>query len=134
MDELTESIVGNLQSRGIPVDKILLAHGIEGLKCEYPTLLETLAGDDDTIFVKIFDMVQVAVASGEAIEARPAAESTQAAAITVQDRPTPSAPEPATSLRSAIENAQQEVERLADPANVRLPRLEDQGYSWSLTL
>ena len=43
-----------------------------------------------------------------------------------------------TELRSAfrivLEEVQEEIERLRDPANVRLPQYEEKGYSWSLIL
>ncbi len=138
MDELTESIVGGLESRGIPVDKILLAHRIAGVKCQYPTLLETLG--DKAILIEVFDMVQqVAVASGEAIATQPTAETAESPVL---ESPAPELTqaaasaneEAAPSLRSVLEEVQEELVRLHDPANVRLPQFEDKGYSWSLTL
>ncbi|MDP9113921.1 MAG: hypothetical protein M3O20_09580 [Acidobacteriota bacterium] len=130
MDPLTDSIIGGLESRGIPVDKTLLADRIAGVKCQHPTLLETLG--DNAILIEVFDMVQqVAVASGEATATQPAAEITEspapeltpAAATVKQKRP-----------RSVLEEVQEELVRLHNPANVRLPQFEDKGYSWSLTL
>jgi hypothetical protein len=38
---------------GIVVDKTSLAHRIAGVKCQYPTLLETLAGDKG-ILIEVF--------------------------------------------------------------------------------
>jgi len=136
MDELTESIVGGLESRGIPVDKNLLAHRIADVKCQYPTLLETLG--DKAILIEVFDMVQqVAVASGEATQ--PAAETAESPVLqSPAPELTPGAAtineQAAPSLRSVLEEVQEELVRLHDPANVRLPQFEDKGYSWSLTL
>ncbi len=39
-----------------------------------------------------------------------------------------------SSSRSVLEEVQNEIIRLSDPANVRLPKYEDHGYSWSLIL
>ena len=88
MDELTESIIGGLESRGIPVDKTLLAHRIAGVKCQYPTLLETLG--DKAILIEVFDMVQqVAVASGEAIATQPAHPAAEPDESPVLESPAP---------------------------------------------
>lgn len=138
MDELTESIAGGLKTRGIQFDKTLLAHRIANVKCQYPSLLETLG--ENAILIDVFDMVQqVAVASGEAIATQPAAEPVESpvlespapelaqAAATVNEKTAP-------SLQSVLEEVQEELVRLHDPANVRLPQFEDKGYSWSLTL
>lgn len=152
MNEL-ESIIGRLENQGIPVDKTLLAHRIEGLMCQYPTQLEFVACDGNTIFVKVFDMLQqVAMASGEVIATHPATQVT--ASLDVQpaspeitevdpaldqvelqeDDPTKAALARRTALRNALDKAEKEAERLSDPANVRLPQFEEKGYSWSLTL
>ena len=38
------------------------------------------------------------------------------------------------AFRIVLEEVQEEIIRLSDPANVRLPQFEDKGYSWSLIL
>lgn len=150
LDALTQSIVGKLESCGIPFDKALLAHRIDGLTCQYhPSALEIVACDGATIFVKVFDMLQqVDVASGEVIATHPTTELTASPASPEATESAPavdptqereddeakSARERRAALREAIERAEKEAVRLGDPANVRLPRLEEDGYSWSLFL
>jgi hypothetical protein len=39
-----------------------------------------------------------------------------------------------SAFRIVLEEVQEELMRLRDPANVRLPQFESKGYSWSLLL
>ena len=147
MDTQTESIIGSLESRGIPVDRDLLRKRIARLKCQTP-VPDILACNGEMIVLRIFDVLQhVVVASGAIVATMPVVEPQEldkSADLQVPSQEQTKGTERMgqdqtdeqkadSAFQKAIEEAVKKI-TASNPDELRSPRFERQGSSWSLTL